>query len=199
MTEHQDNELLSKIKEDNQPAFEVVFIRYYSNLCAYAHTIIGSKDTSEEIVQDMFVKFWENRKAILINTSLKSYLYRTVHNQCLNHIESMKVRLQYNKTQTRRLEQEELAIPFSGDYPIANLIVRELEEKIKESIDALPQQCKEVFLYIRFQNKSYLEVANKLNISVNTVKTQMQRAMIKLKEMLQEYMPLLICYLTLKG
>lgn len=188
MTEFQENDLLKKIRDDNGSAFEVVFLRYYQGLCAYAASILGNKDASEEIVQNVFVKLWENRKKLAIESSLKAYLYRTVHNQCINQIESLKIRNQYTKKHT--------IVPFEGDYPIANLIAQELEEKIKHSIDSLPDQCREIFTLIRLQNKSYQEVADKLGISLNTVKTQMQRAISKLKESLREYLPSLIIIST---
>lgn len=190
MTEYPDNDLFLKIKDDDQTAFEIVFLRYYAHLCSYANSILGSKDTSEEVVQELFVKLWENRKNIEITTSLKAYLYRTTHNQCLNQIESWKIRNAYVKNHAQVHEHN--IVPFSGDYPIANLIVRELEDKINDSIKSLPEQCREIFLLIRVHNKSYQEVANRLNISINTVKTQMQRAVFKMKDMLQEYLPYLL-------
>lgn len=190
MTEYPDNDLFLKIKDDDQTAFEVIFLRYYTKLCSYANTILASKDTSEEVVQELFVKLWENRKNIEITASLKAYLYRTAHNQCLNQIETWKVRNSYVKSQANVSDIG--LIPFSGDYPIANLIVKELEDKINDSIKSLPEQCREIFLLIRVHNKSYQEVASRLNISINTVKTQMQRAVFKMKDMLQEYLPYLL-------
>lgn len=192
MNQDLDNDLFLKIKNNNQDAFEIVFLKYYSELCVYAASILGSKDVSEEIVQDVFVRFWESRNKITIQSSIRAYLYKTVHNQCINQIESWKIREKYSSNISNEYKHNLNSIPFTGDYPIANLIVKELEEKIKESIDALPDQCKEVFYLIRFKNKSYQETANQLNISLNTVKTQMQRAIFKLKAMLQEYLPLFI-------
>jgi RNA polymerase sigma-70 factor (ECF subfamily) len=196
MAEYSDNYLYTKIKEDDKSAFEVIFLRYYSSLCTYACTILSNKDASEEVVQDLFVKIWENRKDTEITTSLKSYLYRTIHNQCINLIESWKVRDNYTKKYNSDHNPSLTTIPFSGDYPIANLIVKELEDKIDESIKTLPEQCREIFLMIRIYDKSYQEVADKLNISVNTVKTQMQRAVSKMKEMLKEYLPIILGLLT---
>lgn len=190
MAELQDNDLVTQIQQGNELAFEVIFLRYYSLLCQYASTIVGNRDSGEEVVQDMFVKLWENRRNLNISSSFRSYLYRSVHNQCINHIESRKVRRIYSQNNVHQV------VPFAGDYPIANLIAKELEEKIKNSIDALPEQCREVFLLIRIQNKSYQDVAKKLNISLNTVKTQMQRAIMKMKRDLQEYLPFLL-YLLL--
>jgi RNA polymerase sigma-70 factor (ECF subfamily) len=193
MNELQDIELIQKIKTNNQPAFEVVFLRYYAALCQYAYTILGSKDAGEEVVQDIFVKLWEHREKLDISGSIKSYLYRTVHNQCINQIQSWKVRNEYSKKLTKEAGPEYFTItPFADEYPIANLIARELEDKITESINALPEQCREVFLLIRVHNNSYQEVANKLNISLNTVKTQMHRAIVKLREMLHDYLPVML-------
>lgn len=196
MSDFQDADLVLKIKKDNQSAFEVVFLRYYSSLCSYALSILGNKDTAEEIVQDLFVRLWENRHNVEITNSLKAYLYRTAHNQCINQLESWKIRNQYSKKQIQAYEKNLVEItPFAEDYPIANLIAQELEDKIQKSIDALPDQCRQVFLLIRIQKKTYQEVAAKLGISLNTVKTQMQRAVFKLRDMLQEYLPVMLAFL----
>jgi RNA polymerase sigma-70 factor (ECF subfamily) len=168
MADHSDNDLLIKIKEDNQSAFEVIFLKYYSGLCSYASTILGQDDAGEETVQDVFVRIWENRKSLDINSSMKAYLYRTVHNHCLNQLENRKVRNLYSRSQSQQNEQNHWLIPFSGEYPIANLILKELENKVQQAIDALPEQCREVFVLIRFGKKSYQETAQKLNISINT-------------------------------
>jgi RNA polymerase sigma-70 factor, ECF subfamily len=191
MDKYSDEELFSKITESNQTAFEIIFLRFYADLCAYAQTILGNKDVSEEIVQDIFVKLWEIRESINIKSSLKGYLFRTVHNYCLNQIESWKVKEQYINNTSLAYYNNIHNIPFSGDYPIANLITQELTKQIKDSVEALPDQCREVFLLIRIKGLSYSEAAEKLNISVNTVKTQMSRAVAKLKDQLKEYLPLL--------
>lgn len=198
MEKYSDEELLSKVKESNQTAFEVIFLRFYAELCAYAQTILGNKDVSEEIVQEIFVKFWETRETIIIKSSLKGYLFRTVHNYCLNQIESWKVKEQYVTSTSNAYYNNIHNIPFSGDYPIANLITQELNKQIKDSIEALPDQCREVFLLIRIKGLSYNQVAEKLNISVNTVKTQMSRAISKLKDHLKEYLPFILVLSALK-
>jgi RNA polymerase sigma-70 factor, ECF subfamily len=191
MEKYTDEELLSKIKQDSQTAFEIVFLRFYADMCSYAQTILGNKDVSEEIVQDIFVKIWETRGALDIKSTLKGYLFRTVHNYCLNQIESWKVKDQYLNNAANAYYNNIHNIPFSGDYPIANLITQELTKQIKDSVDALPEQCREVFLSIRIRGLSYNQTAEKLNISVNTVKTQMSRAVSKLKDQLKEYLPFL--------
>ena len=84
---------------------------------------------------------------------------------------------------------DRLISPVSSDYPVANLLVKELEEKISESISNLPQQCRNVFIMIRYEDLTYKEAANKLGVSVNTIKTQLRRALIHLREDLRNYLP----------
>ncbi len=182
----EDCNLLEKIKEDNHQALEVIFLKYYSVLCAYANSVLGDKQASEDIVQGLFVKLWDNRKNFTITVSLKAYLYRTTLNLCINYLQKQKVRENYSLSQQA---VNELELAFTGDYPAANLLLREMGDKFRESVRALPEQCRQVFMMIRIYGNSYQEVAQKLNISVNTVKTQMQRSMEKLRKMLKDYFP----------
>ena len=189
-----DSELWINIKGGSQEAFEFLFLKYYQDLCAYANGLLHNHSSAEEIVQDIFVKLWDDRHSTSIELSVKAYLYRAVRNACYNYFEHQKVRQKH----ALRLTDSGFnsVLPVSPDYPIANLLVQELEIKIEEAIALLPLQCREVFLLCRYENLSYAEVAEQLNVSVNTVKTQLQRALAKLREYLHEYLPfwLLVFY-----
>ena len=182
-----DSKILEGIKANNHEIFEFVFLLYYESLCIYAFTILKNKDIAEEIVQDFFVKFWENRHALNIHTTFKAYIYRSIHNKCINYLQHESVHRKFTTdVQETTLE---MVSPLSADYPIANLLKQELSEKIKQALDKLPLQCREVFMLVRMDNLSYAEAAEKLNISINTVKTQLHRAVIKLRESLADYFP----------
>lgn len=188
MKRFSEPEIWNKIKGGSQEAFEFLFLSYYQDLCAYASGILHNATAAEEIVQETFVKLWEDRHNLTVEMFLKAYLYKAVRNSCLNYLEHQKVR---NKHTQYSLSQHAFnpVPPISQDYPIANLLVKELEQKIEEAIALLPLQCREVFLLIRFEELSYAEVAEQLNISPNTVKTQLQRALNKLRDYLREYLP----------
>lgn len=192
MVSKTDNEIFIEIKSGIKNAFEFIFLKYYENLCTYAYGILRDKYSSEEVVQEMFVKLWENRHSLTIELSVKSYLYRTVHNQCLNYINHLNVRHNYTNNKVSESKYSSITGPISDHYPIANLLVQELEDKIEKSIAALPNQCREVFLLCRYEELSYAETAEQLGVSINTVKTQLQRAMNRLRDELKEYLPLLI-------
>lgn len=190
MKHFDNNEYAKLIQSSNREAYEYVFIALYENLCLYAMTILKDKDAAEESVQDVFVKLWENRERLDIQTSIKAYLFRSVHNSCLNYLAHIKVRQDYSSNM--KYTQSEMCSPHSKDYPIANLLIQELDQTIEKAVNDLPEQCRNIFKLIRYDELSYSEVAEQLNISINTVKTQMSRAMMKLRENLKEFFPILI-------
>jgi RNA polymerase sigma-70 factor (ECF subfamily) len=87
------------------------------------------------------------------------------------------------------MENTDLVSPVSSDYPIANLLSAEIDYIIQKAISDLPDQCREVFVKIRHEELSYAQTAEILGISINTVKTQLQRAVSKLRESLKDHLP----------
>jgi len=190
MKQFSEQELLKNIKDGTEDVYEFVFISFYNELCNYSLRLVKDKMTAEEIVQDVFVRLWENRERLSINSSLKAYLYRAVHNLCINYLDHQSVKLKYATTSLKNYS--DLVSPVSSDYPIANLLARELDDKINQSLSELPDQCREIFLLIHDDDLSYKEAAAKLGISVNTVKTQLHRAIFRLRESLKDYLPTIV-------
>jgi len=179
MNHAKEKDLFERIKKSDEKAFEMLFHQYYGHLCSFATKIIHDDDSAEEIVQDLFVKFWEKREQISIETSLKDYLFRSVKNLCLNFI-------QHNKTKIHHAQivLSEVESIFSDDdnYPEMDLAF-----KIEESINSLPEKRKEIFRLSRQDGLKYHEIAEKLNISIKTVETQMSLAIKTLREKLRKY------------
>jgi RNA polymerase sigma-70 factor (family 1) len=197
MVSKTDNEIFAEIKQGSKKAFEFIFLKYYENLCTYAYSIVRDKYSSEEVVQEMFVKLWENRQSLTIDISAKSYLYRTVHNQCLNYLDYVNVRRKFTQGKANETIDLLKTGPLSDNYPIANLLVQELETEIEKAISSLPNQCREVFLLCRYEELSYAETAERLGVSINTIKTQLQRAMTRLRDELKDYFPALLALIQL--
>jgi RNA polymerase sigma-70 factor (ECF subfamily) len=182
-----ENEIVEKIRGGDKPAFENIFRMHYSHLCSYANKFVMDMDASEEIVQELFFQLWQKKETIIITSSLKSYLFRAVHNSCLNYIKHKNIRLKYKEYITN--EQKESWCEQSGDSEI-----NQLQDKIRQAIDKLPPERKKVFLMSRFDELSYKEVAEKLNISIKTVENQIGKALKFLREELKEYIPLLLFF-----
>jgi RNA polymerase sigma-70 factor (ECF subfamily) len=188
MTNYSDIDLLKKLCEGNEEAFEFIFFNYYNKLCIYANFLLRNKETAEEVVQDVLLKLWETRNKLDITVSLRSYLYRAVHNKSINHITYLRTREKHLKNLTDDINMKTIIYPLSNNYPVANLISKELEDEIEKALNALPEKCRTIFKLCRFENLSYQDVAKKMNISVNTVKTQMKRAFEKFRQVLRLYL-----------
>ncbi|MBE0653737.1 MAG: RNA polymerase sigma-70 factor [Bacteroidales bacterium] len=184
-----DKELLSRLRKGDLYAFEKIFKRYYSRLCLFAEDYIKESALAEEIVSGLFIKIWERKETIDINTSINSYLYRSVHNNCLQYLERLKVFDRYKDFASAMIQARQISQDSENQYPLANLISREIETEIETAINDLPGKCKEVFCLHRFEDLSYEEISQKLGISINTVRTQMMRALQKLRESLKDYLP----------
>jgi len=155
--------------------FEHYFHSYYEALHRYAFTLVKDNDEAKDVVQQVYIKLWEKSKDSTVLESTKSYLYRSVHNLCLNRIRDQKVRTRY--AEGVRQEQEEGV--FTDET-----IARETQRRIQQAIESLPAQCGVIFKKSRFEEKKYSEIAAELNLSVKTVEAQMTKALKLLREKL---------------
>lgn len=178
------------LRQSNRQVFDALFRTHYEPLCNYACAMLkGEMDTAEDIVQDCFFKLWEKREALEISYSIKSYLYKMVHNACLNRIRSEKVQNQYKQHNIVWLEaNSSVAIDTSFD----------MRENIKKAMDELPKQCRLIFELNRFEELKYREIAEQLDISIKTVENQMGKALRILREKLADYITVFTMFLFLK-
>ena len=137
-------------------------------------------ELAEEMVQEVFVKFWEKCESIAPDSSVKSYLYRSVHNTCLNYIKHLKVRDNYRQHMLVKMETEPHNLYDEDDG-------LNLERKIYDAIDELPPQCQKIFKLSRFEGLKYQEIADHLGLSIKTIEVQMGKALKVLREKLKVY------------
>lgn len=182
--EYQNNDSLTLIRQGNEAAFERVFKLYFKNLHAYAYTFIKEDIIAEEIVQNVFFRIWEKRDQLQIDDSLKAYLYRSVHNESLNHIKHQKVKSSFQEHYSNHAE--------TSNDASATMIASELEIQIQKAINELPQQCRIIFQLSRFEQLKYQQIADQLNISVKTVENQMGKALKVMRLKLVEFLPFLL-------
>ena len=177
-------------KGDDTVFFENLFREYYQRLCLYACVYVHNPDDAEGIVKDVFIKMWENRKTIEIRTTQTGYLYAAVRNHCINFLEREKKK---HRDIMLKLPEDISFSVISDTYDISDEIAaRELEERIKELIEVLPQQCREIFIMSRFDNMPYDQIAQALNITSGTVKTQIFRALNKIRLGLSGYLTVIV-------
>ncbi|RAI91516.1 RNA polymerase sigma-70 factor [Algoriphagus yeomjeoni] len=175
----------------DEQSFEGVFKSYFKALHAYALAIIKDSEEAEEVVQSVFLKLWEKRETIEINSSLKAYLYRAVYHDSLNHIKHQQVKRKhwdhahYEMTQGK---PEEIGEQIKGQE-------NELYERFQLAMEKLPEKCRMVFNLSRFEELKYQQIADRLEISIKTVEAHMGKALKTLRVELAEFLPLLLIFL----
>lgn len=177
-----DSFVLLALKEGQEKAYDYIFRKYYKALCAQANAYVSDLDLSQSLVQDCFVRFWEKRQQATTIENLASYFSFMVRNKCIDHLRK-EHRLQSiensNLDETDNLESDAL------------LISHEFEEKLIVALSALPDRCRTAFEYSRFENLSYPEIANKMDISVKAVEALISRSLKILRKELKDYLPVL--------
>jgi len=180
MTRTDETVSMKQITLGNLQVFENLFRQYYQRLCTYSLKFVGDPDTAEEIVQDLFYTLWEKRMELQINTSVKSYLFSAIHNKCLKFIEHRAVEKKYRSYYLRH--ESEIDTEQYDTVSIA-----ELQQRINQSLDSLPEKCGRIFRLNRFEGLKYHEIAEKLSISVKTVEANMGKALRHLRKNLKEF------------
>ncbi len=176
------------IPHDRQ-AFEGLFRQYSKPLFYYAAKFVDD-ETARDIIQDVFAKLWSDEQ-ISVSKSLNALLFTMVRNSCLQHLEKQKVRSKYLAASKLAIQEEELRYYMDEK---TSLIEQEMEIRLNQALNALPDRCRQIFTMSRFQNKKNREIAGELEISVKAVEKQISRAMAILRNELKDFMPLVIFF-----
>ncbi len=175
---------IKNINEGNKEAFKILFELYYAKLLFVAQSYTLNKEDAEEIVQDVFLKAWNHRKNI--TTNINGYLFKITKNSCLDYLRSKKSKL---SSTTNTVQLEAYINHKALNDPAANAILeKELEQRIQEAINALPEKCKRVFIKSRILGLKNKEISDELDISVKTVENHMSKALKHMRIHLREFL-----------
>lgn len=165
------------IAENEFATFKELFDVYYPSLLIYAYQKVNDKNTAEDVVQDVFLSLWIHKEQIDFNLPLRPYLYRAVHNQCLNYLRSRHVALSVSGREASLLLHEEIVQYNQHD----TLLLKELADEIALFIQTLPSQCRKVFRLSRQSGLKNKEIAQLLGISEKTVEGHLSKALKELR------------------
>ena len=162
-----DKGLLNSLVKNDRDAFEEIFDRYWSRLYIFAYNVLEDKDTCEDIIQEIFISLWERRQEVIID-NLSSYLYSSVKYKIANHFRNGKITENFLGKWVKSLGAKNIedSIEF-----------KEISFKVEKLINELPEQRRLIFNLSKKNNLSHKEIAEKLGISVRTVKNQVSSAL----------------------
>lgn len=184
MADEKQEDILKRLKENDRTALKELFQLHYLPVCRTIHRLVRDRSTVEDLAQEVFLRFWNKRHQINITSSLSAYIRRMATNEALGYLRSKKT-----------FEDEEVILNEdrqSGQNVEAQLLHSELEDHIKAAINELPPKCRAVFVLSRFEELTYQEIADRMEISIKTVENQMGRALRILRTKLKSYLTLLL-------
>ncbi|MGV8134019.1 MAG: RNA polymerase sigma-70 factor [Mangrovibacterium sp.] len=173
--------IAQKMIEGDRNAFRYFFEKYYTDLCNFVNLYVHDTVLAEEIVEDIFVYFWENKEHLRLTHSVKSYLFSASKYRSLNEIRNQ-------NTRKRILQGLKITnVDDQANHEEFYLDTEEFRSVLNAAIEDLPPKCKEIFLLCKVKNLSHREIAEKLNISAKTVENQITIALKKLRTSLAPY------------
>lgn len=174
-----EKKLLKALKKGDVKSFEFLFRFYYEPLVRYAAKFTRLDGEAEEIVQELFLKLWRDKKQIDIKKSIRAYLYRAVYYQCLQLIQKEKLKMKYQTDAQLNLSESE--------GPEEWVKYQELNHRFFLLMNRLPLRMQTIFKMSRFQGLKYKEIAQQLSISAKTVEANMSKALKYFRIHLKEY------------
>ena len=188
---HDERELLSLLKQGNEQAFEKIYDSYSSRLFGNVFKMVKSETTTQEILQDVFIKIWSNRASIDLDKSFRSYLFRIAENQVYDFFRKA--------SRDKKIQAQLFATATEGYEHIEEMIYRkENALLLQKAIDSLSPQRQQIFRLIKLDNKSYDEVSRLLGISVSTISDHIVKANKAIREFIfthNDMMIILFCLL----
>jgi RNA polymerase sigma-70 factor (ECF subfamily) len=172
-------------------AFEKLFREYFRPLTVYAMQFVGKQEIAEDIVQDLFLNFYEKEESFQSRILTKNYLYKSVHNRCLNHLEYQKLRID-------RIPSVKDSLISSPADPLELMAFIEFENKFLQVLEDLSSQCRKIFEMSRIERKRNQQIADELKLSKRTVETHITRALKIMRKKLCKYLPGILIFFCFK-
>ncbi|HLR38355.1 MAG TPA: sigma-70 family RNA polymerase sigma factor [Chitinophagaceae bacterium] len=180
-TLHTEEILLQRFKKGEEEAFQEIYEKYVPELLSYAALKLSSLEEARDLVHDIFLSFYERRKKITIETSIKTYLFSALKYKIIDHI-----RKNIRKEQYYSLLKE--LLPKTEKKVFNDLVYKDLNAVLDKGITCLPKRLRETFILSRKEHLSISEIAARRNISEQTVKNQLTTAMKRLRPMMEKIM-----------
>ena len=200
-TDYTELLVAGQLRQGSEEAFRYLYRHHYAAMCMVAWDYVGSRALAESIVSDVIFRLWENHENIEIRTSLRAYLITATRHQCLDFLKSKinrrEVLVAHHDPNSEESHQDVFEGLTTDDCPLGRLLEQELEEKLQNAIEALPDATRKVFLKSRIGGRTYEEISNEEGISVNTVKYHMKQALKLLDNNLSRYIHLFTIIITI--
>jgi len=188
----EDQEILSRIKHNDKKSFEYIFHEYFHVLHEYANFYLGNSQLAEDIVQDVFLKIWDSRNRLVIHTSLKGYLFRSIHNNCIQYLRHKVVEQSHQVIHQAKLEEAVLMNRLFFETGLTRLYENDIESLVNKAIDDLPEKTREIYVLSRHKYLKNSAIAKKFNVTEKSIEYHITKALDSLRKYLKDYLPVIL-------
>lgn len=176
----QEQYFISGLKRGDRRVFTAFFLTYYKDMVLFGGSILQNYSQAEDVVQNVFLKLWDEHEQLEIHTSLKSYLLRAVRNSCMNELQHFDLVREYQSEKGKR----ELEDCDTENY----ILYSDLSKYLEEALQKLPDNHRTVFRLSRLEGVKYKEIADQMNISERTVEVWISKALAMLRLYLKDFL-----------
>jgi RNA polymerase sigma-70 factor, ECF subfamily len=189
-----EQSIILAIQRGDKEVFRKLFDVYYKRFLLYAKSYVTDPADAEDIVQNLFFNLWEKREELIILTSLTAYLFRALHNRCIQYLRHKKVAAEFESFHLLKMKEAEIMIE-SSDFSFTEIQFKELQHIIEQTSESLPEKTREIFKLSRESYKTNKEIAGMLDIQIKTVEYHISKALkvfyYALKDFLILFLPLI--------
>jgi len=182
---HSDDDLIKAIRHDDEKAFAELFNRHWKKAHTIAYSKVQDRQVTEEIVQELFVTLWDKRATLLI-VNINSYIYTSIRNKALNHIESCIVKKKY-------WDYYKAFVPQTASSTEEMVEYNALVEAIEQGMEHLPKKTKRIFQLNRMEGRSIAEIAKLLNLSEKAIEYHLTNSLKQLRMHVKDLILMLCC------
>lgn len=186
MPDYNKDNILKHLAAGDEKAITWLFRTHYASMCRSAYRILPDEHLVEDLAQEVFLELWKKREKHTIKTDIAAYLRRATRNKTLNYIRDQKIDFR-DAPPKEELKAQTISV-------LQSLNAEDLQQDIDAAIDKLPERCRLVFVLSRFEEMTYREIADQLDISIKTVEHQIVKALRLLRVALKQYLPLFILF-----
>ncbi len=183
----QEKITLQLIRKGDITVFRRLYDVYFYRLFLYARSYLDNEAEAEDVVQELFIHLYEKRKEITIFSSLSSYLFRSVHNKCIQILRHRKVVAGHEEKHKLKIREAEILYNRAANFTFSEQQLQEIQQIFQQANDALPEKTREIFRLSREQNKPNKEIARILKIQLKTVEYHITKALKSFNAALRDY------------
>jgi RNA polymerase sigma-70 factor (family 1) len=183
-----ERKIVTGIKSGDRTVFRELFDIYYTKLFLYAKSYVENEKEAEDIVQDLFFHLWEKRREVVIFSSVSAYLFRAIHNRCIQYLRHKKVVEGYEERHIFKIKEAEILYKSSTDFSFSTFQIKEIQLIFDRVYDDLPEKTREVFRLSREGSQSNKDIAKAMDMSIKSVEYYITKALRKFRFALRDYL-----------